>query len=197
MAKKPYHHGDLKKALVEGALEILDAGETLSLRTVSQRVGVSHNAAYRHFDGLDDLLGEVAAASLRELAVAIAESMSAHRTLRENNRRGMYAYLDYAMGHPGRYALVFSQKVPIFAHAAAHAAAEDAFELVRQRAELSGSPRPAHTAFLIWTMIHGTVELLVRDVLPADLDSVRAELLEQTVEQAVLILDRFEGDGAG
>ena len=191
MAKKPYHHGDLKKALIKGALEILDEESKLSLRTVSTRVGVSHNAAYRHFDDLEDLLGEVAAATFREIAVLLENSHAEDAPLEERLRAGVRTYLDYGLSHPGRYALLFSQQFPIFEHDSAREAAEFAFGTVVRQADDAGAPMPHHTAFLVLSMLHGTIELLKRDAIPSGLDSSRDTLVQQTIDEATEVVLRF------
>ena len=61
---RPYHHGDLRRAVVTAALEILSETQSVdfSLREIARRAGVSHNAPYKHFAEKSDLLGAVSAA---------------------------------------------------------------------------------------------------------------------------------------
>ena len=66
-----YHHGDLRRALVAAALELLERGEELSLRAVARRAGVSHTAPYHHFR---DRRGLVAAVAL-EGQVALRDGL--------------------------------------------------------------------------------------------------------------------------
>src|SRR5689334_4513417 len=60
---KPYHHGNLRAALVDAGAELARTSgpDGVVLREVARRTGVSHNAAYRHFADRDELLGEIAA----------------------------------------------------------------------------------------------------------------------------------------
>ena len=57
MEKKPYHHGELKKALIENGIEFINqyGEEKLSLRKVAEKCGVSNAAPYAHFKDKDDL----------------------------------------------------------------------------------------------------------------------------------------------
>jgi AcrR family transcriptional regulator len=59
--ERPYHHGDLRRAIVESALELLRETGSLefSLRELARRAGVSHNAPYKHFADKRELLAAV------------------------------------------------------------------------------------------------------------------------------------------
>ncbi len=72
---QPYHHGDLRQALIEAAQELLtkDQNDGFSLREVAAHAGVSHNAPYNHFADKRELLTAVAAngfEALRERLLA-------------------------------------------------------------------------------------------------------------------------------
>ena len=60
--RKAYHHGDLRKALLDDAVKLLrEEGEAgLSMRNLAARAGVSRTAAYHHFEGKHALLCAVA-----------------------------------------------------------------------------------------------------------------------------------------
>src|SRR5665213_3920305 len=76
---KAYHHGDLRKALRDAALAILeeDGLAELSLRAVARRAGVSHAAPYRHFPNHEALLVELSIEGFDELREAIGEAAKA------------------------------------------------------------------------------------------------------------------------
>jgi len=69
-AVKPYHHGDLRRALVTAATELAAAGgsEGVALREAARRIGVSPSAAYRHFPSRDGLLAHVGSEAREALA---------------------------------------------------------------------------------------------------------------------------------
>lgn len=112
----PYHHGNLREALVEAAVEAArERGpDGLVLRELARRVGVSHNAAYRHFAHRDELVSEVAgrgleammAATTRRLAGVTATEpvLRARRSLAELGR----GYVDFALSEPGLFRVVFA-----------------------------------------------------------------------------------------
>src|SRR3979409_903782 len=69
-----YHHGDLRTACVDAALELLEEGgaTALSLRAVARRAGVSPAAPYRHYADREALVSAVAAVGYQELAERLA-----------------------------------------------------------------------------------------------------------------------------
>src|SRR5215475_10955985 len=80
---KPYHHGDLRRALLDEALRTIQAHgvEHLTLRTVGERLGVSRSALYRHFADKQALLTTVGKEGFRELRQTLADAW-------EQNGRG-------------------------------------------------------------------------------------------------------------
>jgi AcrR family transcriptional regulator len=117
----PYHHGNLRAALVEAAAELARTSgpDGVVLREVARRTGVSHNAAYRHFADRDELLAEVAALGMDQLEQAMRARLAtvrtrdpelrARRRLRETGR----AYVQFALAEPGIFEVAFAQVWPI------------------------------------------------------------------------------------
>lgn len=99
--KTHYHHGDLRRALLDAALTLIDirGHDALTLREAARRAGVSEAAPYRHFANLDELLGAVALEGF-EMLTGDLESVSGARRIRS-------AYLGFAVDFPGRYQLMF------------------------------------------------------------------------------------------
>src|SRR5580658_10876521 len=73
--ERPYHHGNLKPALLRAAVELIaEVGPAaFTLREVARRAGISHNAPYRHFREKDELVAAVAAEGFERLAEALSE----------------------------------------------------------------------------------------------------------------------------
>ncbi|GAA1883181.1 TetR/AcrR family transcriptional regulator [Lapillicoccus jejuensis] len=111
-ARATYHHGNLREALVEAGLELTRAGgpSALVLRDVTRRVGVSPNAAYRHFADRDALLAAVAAA-IQEGMVARMQSARGGRRAPPDPVRALRAvglgYVDFALAEPGWFETAF------------------------------------------------------------------------------------------
>src|SRR5438270_3313735 len=87
---RPYHHGDLRAGLVDAGLELVRAQgpEALQLRAVTRAVGVSHNAAYRHFADHQDLVNAVAERCMAELAALMRARLATVR-VRDRRRRAI------------------------------------------------------------------------------------------------------------
>src|SRR3954453_5808530 len=78
---QPYHHGNLRPVLVDTAVELARSTgpQGVVLREVARRAGVSHNAAYRHFEDRAALLSEVAHRAMSELEQAMRTRIDAVR----------------------------------------------------------------------------------------------------------------------
>ena len=173
MAKRGYHHGNLRAALMEAALKLIEKkgpfGFTLS--EAAKQAGVTPAAVYRHFEGREDLIAEAARqgyeifADLMEHAYQSGQP-SALAAFEATGR----AYLAFARKFPGHYIAMFESgisvnRTPELAAAAARANAV----LERAAADLSQhipeDKRPPASMFSahIWAMSHGVVELFARN----------------------------------
>src|SRR4051794_27635084 len=118
-AMKPYHHGDLQRALVDAAVALLAEGgaAAVTLREVARRAGVTHAAPYRHFADKAALLAAVAEEGFRALhdAVARAGAEAPDDPLARLAASGQ-AYLRFAMSHPAHYRVMFGPDVAAREH---------------------------------------------------------------------------------
>jgi AcrR family transcriptional regulator len=107
--EQPYHHGDLRRAIVEAALEILLETQSLefSLRELARRAGVSHNAPYKHFADKRELLAAVSAAGFEMLAKRMTSEIAVLRRPREQLFAMLRAYIDHGVENPALYSLMF------------------------------------------------------------------------------------------
>ena len=106
-----YHQGDLRTALIEAALEIIDemGPQGLTIRKVAHRAGVSHAAPYRHFPDKDDLILAVVERGFELLD----EEMERARAAAGDDPIAQFAasgeaYLDFALNYPAYYRVMFS-----------------------------------------------------------------------------------------
>jgi AcrR family transcriptional regulator len=107
--ERPYHHGDLRRAIVEAALEILRETQSLefSLRELARRAGVSHNAPYKHFADKRELLAAVSAAGFEMLVKRMASEIAGVRHPRDQLFAMLRAYIDHGVENPALYSLMF------------------------------------------------------------------------------------------
>jgi AcrR family transcriptional regulator len=107
--ERPYHHGDLRRAIVTAALEILSESQSLefSLRELARRADVSHNAPYKHFADKRELLAAVSAAGFEMLAKRMAGEMAKRSDPRERLFAILRAYIDHGVENPALYSLMF------------------------------------------------------------------------------------------
>lgn len=116
MTRAPYHHGNLREALVEAAVEVVREGgpEALALRELARRVGVSHAAAYRHFADREALVDAVAERAMVALLAVVHARLAAveevdpvARARRRLVQIGV-GYVDFALTEPGLFRLLFT-----------------------------------------------------------------------------------------
>ena len=156
-----YHHGDLRRALIDAALEILEeeGADKLSLRAIARRVGVSQTAPYSHFANRDQLLGSVAAAGFR----LFGESMTteARRQGESGHLLGLgIGYMRFALAHPALYRLMFTGDRSTLALSEELAQASAAsFEMIRSGVAQRLGNEDEDAAYAAWSMVHGLAEL--------------------------------------
>jgi AcrR family transcriptional regulator len=150
-----YHHGDLRRALLAAAVDILETegAEALSLREAARRAGVSHNAPYRHFADRDALLAGVAADGYRLLGEALTS---------RNERDMGEAYVGFALAHPQRFRLMFGGRIALDRHEALRQAADRAYGALLDAFRAGTGVRdPAVSAAAAWSLVHGLAHLLL------------------------------------
>jgi AcrR family transcriptional regulator len=107
--ERPYHHGDLPRAIVKAALEILRETQSLefSLRELARRAGVSHNAPYKHFADKRELLAAVSAAGFETLTKRMERDIAGRGNAREQLFAMLRAYIEHGVENPALYSLMF------------------------------------------------------------------------------------------
>lgn len=169
-AANRYHHGDLRRALLQEAASTIQAHgvEGLTLRAVADRLGVSRTALYRHFADKSTLLGAVALEGFRTLRTVLVSAWEdGGRGLDGFNAMGL-AYVQFAITHPSHYRVMFGgfvdwgAKDPEFVEDAAGAFQVLVDALVSlQQAHVIRDDEPQQLASLIWAMVHGIAMLTI------------------------------------
>lgn len=200
-AERGYHHGNLKEALLQAALDLIAqkgaAGFTFA--DAARMAGVSPAAPYRHFRDRDELLSSIAQRGFELFEARLSAAWDDGRpdTVTAFERVGK-AYLAFAREEPAYYSAMFESGIPADSTAGLMAAGERAFGVIRAAAERlaalapPGVPRPPAMmmALHIWSMAHGIASLFARG------DAARRKLPmspEDLLEAEVLIYLRGLG----
>jgi AcrR family transcriptional regulator len=167
-SSRAYHHGDLRRALIDAATDLASAGgvEGVVVREVARQVGVSPSAAYRHFPSRDGLLAAVGGAARERLArrMLAAKAVDPRDHFRATGR----AYITFALDEPGLFEVAFrpcppdlyvpDDPSPYHVLSAALDTLARAGALAVPRA---GAEEPA------WAAVHGAAVLLGERMIPA------------------------------
>jgi AcrR family transcriptional regulator len=107
--ERAYHHGDLRRAIVKAALEILSETQSVefSLRELARRAGVSHNAPYKHFADKRELLAAVSTAGFELLTERMRKEITGQRAVRAQLFALWRAYIRHGVENPALYRLMF------------------------------------------------------------------------------------------
>ncbi len=171
--RRGYHHGNLREALVEAALELIGAKGPagFTVAEAARLAGVSPAAPYRHFRDADALLAEVALRGFERFADQLAKAWNAGRPtpVRAFEELGK-AYLAFARNEPAYYAAMFNSHIAMDGQPGLQAASDRAFGVLREAADgvcgtLPPTRRPPSLmmALHVWAMAHGIASLFVRD----------------------------------
>jgi len=193
LARKPanqYHHGDLRRALLQAAVRTIQKQgvHALTLRAVGEELGVSRSALYRHFEDKAALLVAVAHEGFRLLRVELEGAWELGGKGRAGFEAMGEAYVRFAMAHPSHYRVMFGSGLE---RAGAHAELTEegtrAFQALvhalveQQREGLIRQDHPEQLAHFIWALVHGISMLAIDGALRegTDIDLLTRFALER------------------
>ena len=190
---KPYHHGNLRAALLESAIalvaEVGPAGFTL--RELARRAGVSHNAPYWHFRDRDALMAAVAMQGFRELTRTMLRAADGASTALESLKRAGLSYVAFALRRPEHFTVMFDAPTAVKTHPDSAEAAAEAFatllNFVKNCQEAGKLPPgdPHEFALLAWSMVHGVAKLAITGRLPYRSKTKILKFAEFVIEESL------------
>jgi AcrR family transcriptional regulator len=170
--KRGYHHGNLRQALVEAALKLIEekGPQGFTLSEAAKEAGVTPAAVYRHFEGRDDLIAEAARQGYAIFGDLMEHAYNGGRpsALAAFEATGR-AYLAFARKFPGHYQAMFESGVNLAGRPDLALAAQRGRQVLEAAAaKLSEHipparrPPPAMFSAHVWAMSHGVVALFAR-----------------------------------
>ncbi len=187
-APKPpgrYHHGDLRRALLDTALRVVEEQgvDALSLRDLARRLGVSHAAPDHHFPDRLSLLGALAVEGFERLAVVMEAAAAAVPPGPGRLTAVGEAYLRFALDHPSHMQIMFGREVggmtvrPVELRDAAdrsgrilEEAIEDIAGLPHRAPGLPRHPFVELHRFAAWALVHGAARLWIDGPMRASME---------------------------
>jgi len=183
---RPYHHGDLRNALLDAARALLEeeALADLSLRAVARRAGVSHAAPYRHFASHEALLVELATEGFVELRGEIVAAAAQSGGESDKIAKIGAAYMRFVAKRPALARLMFGPQLPNRDGFSELGAAADSIGM-----EIGAALHNPALGLAVWAAVHGLAMLILENVI--DLGQRRSGLDVLPSRAAILLRSLF------
>ena len=198
---KSYHHGDLRRALLDEALRTIQADGVghVTMRTLGESLGVSRSALYRHFADKQSLLATVGKEGFRMLRQALGDAWEQNGRGRSGFAAMARAYVHFAVEHPSHYRVMFGGFVESAAKdddfvGEAKAAFQVLVDALVGQQNAGGIRRddPVLLARFVWALVHGTAMLVIDGQLP---EAPQREALENYAFERLYASIRQEASG--
>jgi len=191
----PYHHGDLRQALIDSAIVILEEEgfKALSLRAVARKAGVSQAAPYNHFEDKNEMLAAIAAKGFEEMAAAQQLALQQSDEGKSKLIALGKGYVSYGLEHPALLRLMFG---PEFAATGqypqlskvSNRGYQQLIDAVEEHITMEAGDHPPTKvgAAAAWAMVHGLTTLMIEGRIDPDLKE--PEKRDAFIEQVITVL---------
>lgn len=154
-SQRPYHHGNLRRAVLTAALDVIaaDGPSALSLRDLARRAGVSHAAPAHHFTDRTGLLTAIAT----EGHVLLTQTLADAQDLRDLGAR----YVRFAIEHPAHFQVMFRPELLRTDDPALVAARGGTAQRLRKGVAARGDTDLELAFMSAWSLAHGFATLLL------------------------------------
>ena len=193
MPRRPYHHGHLRKTLLQGAVRaIAELGPAaFTLREVARRAGVSHNAPYRHFRDKDALLAAVAAQGFRELTRAMRDAGERQAMALDKLKQSGLAYVAFAVRRPEHFTVMFDAPVCTSKDPEYIQPSQEAFNTLvnyirncQEEGQLPAGNTLERTLYA-WSLVHGIAKLAVARRFPFRTKAAMLKFAQFAIDESV------------
>jgi AcrR family transcriptional regulator len=203
---KPYHHGNLREALLRAALRLIsEVGPTaFTLRELARRANVSHNAPYRHFRDREALMAAVSTEGYAELTRTMQEAVEPDLDSLARLKQAGLAYVKFALRRPEHFTVMFdapfskpSEKLCFnpskmkIKYPESAEAAEQSFRTLMNLVtgcQQEGVLRAGDTkalALLVWSIVHGIAKLAITGRFPFSSQREILKFAEYVIENSL------------
>ena len=187
--KKKHHHGNLKEALVDAGIELLEENgiDGLTLRKCAARAGVSHAAPAHHFDGLVGLKTAIAQQGFRIFSKYLEDGLEGIENPRDRLRCICRGYLAFGLEHPGLLNVIFG--TGLAALVPDNREGSYAYDILRGVCApfVPEGQNPQVIEIQVWSLIHGFTLLY----LAGEFGSPPPPIGDGPFEQVMSLLDRI------
>lgn len=201
---RPYHHGDLRRALLDAALQLVaERGiHNFTLREVARQAGVSHNAPYHHFADKAELVVALTVEGFKTLELAVRSTYEqTPGTPLERTLAISGTYIRFALENPAAFSLMFRPELRQSSHGececnqAVKSAADATVQVLldgiaaSQQAGLLRTDLSLDTlALTLSSTMHGLTMLLIDQILVKEKGSSSIEESEQLMSQVMHVM---------
>jgi AcrR family transcriptional regulator len=196
--KITYHHGDLKRVLLEVAIYLLkkEGYQSLSLRKIAKLAGVSQSAPYRHYNDLEELYADIASEGLKLLTTKLKKVKTRYSKypLLQFRESGI-AYVEFAIKNPDLFQIMYGNQ--ILSHSKYEfliQSEEEAFLILKnilmecKEQGLIKTNEIEQASMSAWTMVHGLAVLLAgKQVMFRNIDLKNAKTITKEMIQFLYV----------
>lgn len=174
--KKKYHHGDLKDALLESGLQVIEAEGVagLSLRKLAAQLGVSHTAPKNHYPSIRHLLTAIGAEGFRRFTAEMRAGIDEDASRDAKLHAALQGYVRFASQHPELFRMMFSPEYCDLKDDSVRAVASESFAIlsdISRDLDWDKAREPdaqQRTEIMLWAFVHGYSALLSNEQIVDD-----------------------------
>lgn len=184
--RKKYHHGDLKAALIQKGMEIIEAEgmSGISLRKLAAHLGVSHSAPKNHFPTVRHLLTAIGAEGFRMFSSEMRAGLDETASRQDRLHAALDGYIRFAKHHPELFRIMFSPEFTDLKDDSVRAAAADSFQVLSEISrglqwDRSNEPHAQQrTEVMLWAFVHGYATLMTTEQIADEADPLHLSIHE-------------------